>query len=297
MGVHRDQARCARSRSPGRARSSASPERTSTASSIPSTRTFVSYSRSRPTSTCTSTARRSTSRLTRRLIAAVTQREGLLPLDAPAVARVVEEGMRLAEDQQQALDPLRRPHGHRAERRPTGRASRATEVIRRTTSSKSIRERVYRVNLIEEHVRESMERGIIVVDTEGAAIGQVNGLSVIDLGDTVFGQPSRHHGEHRRRARRRPRPAARGAAGGADPHQGRADAAGLPGGPLRRRAAADPDRAPLLRAELRHGRRRQRHLRRDLRPALAPGRRPAEAVATRSPARWTSGARCRRSAA
>jgi predicted ATP-dependent protease len=36
-----------------------------------------------------------------------------------------------------------------------------------------------------------MERGIIVVDTDGEAIGQVNGLSVVELGDTAFGQPSR----------------------------------------------------------------------------------------------------------
>jgi predicted ATP-dependent protease len=36
-----------------------------------------------------------------------------------------------------------------------------------------------------------MARNVIVVATEGEAIGQVNGLSVISLGDTAFGQPSR----------------------------------------------------------------------------------------------------------
>lgn len=56
---------------------------------------------------------------------------------------------------------------------------------------KAIHERVERVNLIEEHVREAMSRGVIVVATEGESIGQVNGLSVADLGDTSFGQPSR----------------------------------------------------------------------------------------------------------
>jgi predicted ATP-dependent protease len=57
--------------------------------------------------------------------------------------------------------------------------------------ARAVRERIYRVNLIEEHVREAVERGIIVVDTSGEAVGQVNGLSVVDLGDTAFGQPSR----------------------------------------------------------------------------------------------------------
>jgi predicted ATP-dependent protease len=56
---------------------------------------------------------------------------------------------------------------------------------------KAISEKVYRSNRIEEKLFSMIERGEILVDTEGKAVGQVNGLSVLDIGDYVFGQPSR----------------------------------------------------------------------------------------------------------
>jgi lon-related putative ATP-dependent protease len=124
------------------------------------------------------------------LIAAIARREGLPHLDAPAVARVVEEGTRLAEDQQKIsirigdLMDLVREAAYWAR-------SEKSDVVRLEHIQKAVHERNQRVNLVEEHVRESVTRGIIVVDTEGEAVGQVNGLSVVDLGDTVFGQPSR----------------------------------------------------------------------------------------------------------
>jgi predicted ATP-dependent protease len=124
------------------------------------------------------------------LISAVTRREGLPPLDAEAVALVIEQGMRMAEDHSklsikfgEITDIVREAcHWARLE---------GDSVVRVEHIRKSIEERVDRVNLIEEHVREAMDRHIIVVATEGEAVGQVNGLSVVDLGDTSFGQPSR----------------------------------------------------------------------------------------------------------
>ncbi len=124
------------------------------------------------------------------LIAAMTQREDLLPLDKSAVARVVDEGIRLAEDHNKLsvrfgeLTDIVRESAHWA------RQSGATAVGREHVS-RTVRERVQRLNLIEEHVRESVDKGIIRIETEGEASGQVNGLSVVDLGDTAFGQPSR----------------------------------------------------------------------------------------------------------
>jgi lon-related putative ATP-dependent protease len=124
------------------------------------------------------------------LIATIAQRENLPHLDAPAVARVVEESMRFSEDQQKLsirfgdLMDIVREAAYWA--RTDGKQVVGLEHILR-----AVRERVYRVNLIEEHVREAVSRGIILVDTEGETVGQVNGLSVIELGDTTFGQPSR----------------------------------------------------------------------------------------------------------
>ena len=124
------------------------------------------------------------------LMAAVTKREHLLPLDRGAVARVIEESMRLAGDHNKLsirfgdlTDTIREAvHWARQDEEAVVRAAHIT---------RSVYERDRRVSLIEEHLREAITKDVIVVDTEGEAIGQVNGLSVVDLGDTAFGQPSR----------------------------------------------------------------------------------------------------------
>jgi len=56
---------------------------------------------------------------------------------------------------------------------------------------KAIDERIYRANQIEERIRERFTEGTIMVDTAGEVVGQVNGLSVVVLGDYQFGRPSR----------------------------------------------------------------------------------------------------------
>jgi predicted ATP-dependent protease len=50
--------------------------------------------------------------------------------------------------------------------------------------------RRYRQNLVEERLQESMVKGTVLLDTAGAAIGRINGLSVISMGDYAFGHPS-----------------------------------------------------------------------------------------------------------
>ena len=52
-------------------------------------------------------------------------------------------------------------------------------------------ERRFRHNLPDERIRDMIERGTIMIDTSGAVVGQVNGLSVYVLGDVTFGKPSR----------------------------------------------------------------------------------------------------------
>jgi len=56
---------------------------------------------------------------------------------------------------------------------------------------KALREKIYRSNLIEERIREMIAEGRIIIETEGSRRGQVNGLSVVDLGDFSFGKPTR----------------------------------------------------------------------------------------------------------
>jgi predicted ATP-dependent protease len=56
---------------------------------------------------------------------------------------------------------------------------------------KAIEEKIYRSKLIEEKIQEMINKGVLLIDTDSAKVGQVNGLSVIGLGDFAFGTPSR----------------------------------------------------------------------------------------------------------
>ena len=56
---------------------------------------------------------------------------------------------------------------------------------------KAIEERRFRHNLADERLKDMITEGTILIDTEGSVVGQVNGLSVYTLGDTMFGKPSR----------------------------------------------------------------------------------------------------------
>jgi len=57
--------------------------------------------------------------------------------------------------------------------------------------SKAIDEKIYRSNRIEKVIQEMIDEGTILIDTDGSAVGQVNGMSVLSLGDYSFGKPSR----------------------------------------------------------------------------------------------------------
>lgn len=56
---------------------------------------------------------------------------------------------------------------------------------------KAIDEKRFRHNLLDEKMRDMINLGTIMIDTSGTVVGQVNGLSVYALGDTMFGKPSR----------------------------------------------------------------------------------------------------------
>jgi lon-related putative ATP-dependent protease len=124
------------------------------------------------------------------MVASVTKKEGLPAFDRAAVARVIDEASRLAADHGKlsirfgAITDIVREAAHWA-------AADGASIVGVDHVGRAVRERLWRINLIEEHIREAMEKGVIVVDTDGEAVGQVNGLSVVDLGDTAFGQPSR----------------------------------------------------------------------------------------------------------
>jgi len=116
--------------------------------------------------------------------------EKLLPFDRAGVAKVVEFGSRLAEHQ----NKLSSRFSDIADilREASYWASKSNNnIVSDVHVQKAIDERIFRTNRIEEHLREMILEGTIIVDTKGEKVGQVNGLAVIDLGDYSFGKPSR----------------------------------------------------------------------------------------------------------
>ncbi len=116
--------------------------------------------------------------------------EGLNHLEASAIAKVVEYGSRLAEDQNKLS--TRFPELADVVREASFYASQnGGKYVKDVHVTKALDEKVYRSNLVDQKVKEMIQRGIILIDTSGSKVGQVNGLSVISLGDFEFGHPSR----------------------------------------------------------------------------------------------------------
>jgi lon-related putative ATP-dependent protease len=110
--------------------------------------------------------------------------------DSAAVARIVEHGARLRESQRKLSARLIEIADVVSEASYwADRAGR--EVVTAEDVSEAIARKEYRSNLLEERIQELITEGTIRVDVDGDRVGQVNALSVIDLGDYAFGKPSR----------------------------------------------------------------------------------------------------------
>ncbi len=125
-----------------------------------------------------------------RVIATMARGDKLRPLDCGAVARVIEYGSRAAGDteklsmQMRDLTDLLRESDHWAA--TAGRAITTAEDVQR-----AIRARQDREGRVREKLQEEIFRGTLLIDTAGARVGQVNGLSVAKLGGLSFGMPHR----------------------------------------------------------------------------------------------------------
>ena len=125
-----------------------------------------------------------------RLIATMVKREGLMHLTSAAVARLVEEASREAEDAERLslqigtlADAVRESHFWATQRKQT--------KIDAEDVERAIKERRYRSERIRDRSLESISRKIQLVDTDGEMVGQINGLSVMSHGSPSFGKPSR----------------------------------------------------------------------------------------------------------
>ena len=108
-----------------------------------------------------------------RLIATIVKKENLLPLNRHAVAKVIDHSGRLANDSQRLFTHMRylvdllressywaKQHQHK--------------VIRTVDIEEAIQQQNYRVNRIETRIHTDFERNVLLIDTKGEKIGQIN---------------------------------------------------------------------------------------------------------------------------
>ncbi|HUL78220.1 MAG TPA: AAA family ATPase [Vicinamibacteria bacterium] len=125
-----------------------------------------------------------------RLLGTFARREGLRPLDRGAVARAIEQASRRAADAErlqvhaETVADLLREADHLA-----GEAG--ADVVAVEHVQAALDAQVRRASRVRERIQEDIRRGTILIDSRGDAVGQVNGLVVLQLGGYTFGRPSR----------------------------------------------------------------------------------------------------------
>jgi lon-related putative ATP-dependent protease len=125
-----------------------------------------------------------------RLVATLVRKEELKAFDAAAVARVLEYSARHSGDSEklsteiEGLADVLRESDYWA-----GRAGR--KLVGTADVQHALDARIHRLDRVRQQIQEEIERGTIAIDTENATVGQINGLSVLQLGGFAFGRPSR----------------------------------------------------------------------------------------------------------
>ncbi|MHB9101737.1 MAG: Lon protease family protein [Sulfuricella sp.] len=125
-----------------------------------------------------------------RLISTLTRKEGLQPFDRGAVARVIEHSARLAGDAQRLSTHMRSVADLLLEADYWSREA-GHEVVDAAAVQQAIDTHIHRLDRLRARLYEEILRGTLMIATEGEMEGQVNGLSVIELGEFAFAQPTR----------------------------------------------------------------------------------------------------------
>lgn len=123
-------------------------------------------------------------------IAYVAKNDNLLPFDRSAVARVAEYGAEQAQDQRKLTARLLDVADVLREASYWAQKS-SQKRVRNRDVEHALEQKIWRANRIEERIFEMLQDGTIMVDTEGEVAGQINGLSIMTLGDYMIGRPGR----------------------------------------------------------------------------------------------------------
>ena len=124
------------------------------------------------------------------MIGSFCSEQNIRHLDRTGVGRVLEYSMERTEDREKLtlelgdISDLIREANYFA-------GLDEVELIQREHVEQAIKKRIFRSNLLEERIKELVEKDILWIDTDGSKIGQINGVSMLMTGDHEFGKPNR----------------------------------------------------------------------------------------------------------
>ncbi|MEJ2593042.1 MAG: ATP-binding protein, partial [Candidatus Thiodiazotropha sp.] len=125
-----------------------------------------------------------------RLIATLARQKSLRPLDRLAVARVIDHSLRLADDNER-LSSHMRSLADLLQEADYWAGENRRDTTTREDVQQAIDAQIHRADRIRERLQEEVQRGTLLIATDGAETGQINGLSVMMLGGYSFGHPTR----------------------------------------------------------------------------------------------------------
>ena len=125
-----------------------------------------------------------------KFIKSFTTQEGLLDLDKDAMAKVVEFSSKLSGDKEKISTQFGEIGQIVGEASTWARLGKS-KVITKEYVQKALEERVERIKKYDTKYLQMIKEGALLINTEGYKVGQINGLTVITIGDYSFGKPSK----------------------------------------------------------------------------------------------------------
>lgn len=125
-----------------------------------------------------------------RVMASIVRTHSLKPIEASGVALILDESARLASDRERLsveigrISDIIREADYWA-----GQAGR--DMIGRDDVARAVDEHIQRSDRLRDRAQETIDREVVFIDTDGEKVGQINALSVLQLGNFSFGRPSR----------------------------------------------------------------------------------------------------------
>lgn len=125
-----------------------------------------------------------------KLLKTIIRREELRHFDRAAVGKMIEQGSRMVGDGEKMSTRIQEISDLMVESDYWAGQNGNQHVSARDVE-KAVDFRTYRSDRLRQRIHEEIERGTLMIDTDGESTGQVNGLSILNLGDFMFGRPNR----------------------------------------------------------------------------------------------------------